>query len=751
MQVNESYRRINMWKSYLFIVFGLLVCLAGSSQATDPLIYSQCDIRVLYLFDNPELIDWPTLYHVNNDFGARIDLLNIKQSDHFALWTRELPEHQIYLHNGLIGDSLNLHLDSLFMELFRERQPDIVIVGDLPVNEIYDSAVAKLTSMNHDTTGLFRISKIYVKHNPDKVTEQPLGKVVLNTRERFDRYRERIEGEVPLIFPWFSADLIKPVGVEQYDLIERSFDPTGPEVDFTSGLETFRLTRLLGRLLSDGAIKDAFVKSSRNYEAFINLALNTSGGRRVQHALTANKELSELHEKCQADSRLVVLPELQMYLSDLTSRTQQAVRKEIGLKWSGKIITRDSPEGPKLKFIASLSSDGPSQVDLNGIYFEPYWDTAKVELDAVPRKITPHQSYVREFLVEVPREQLEAQQPESLRFTAEVAYGGVPFTLTSALPIWETPKLSVEFQPKFYFVPPVEQLNVDKMVSSLVWKAILTKPTYYYGRVRLQLETPRGLYAGAYQTERVLEKGKTSETIRIPFSVSNLFELGVQKQVISLYLNDQVIAADTGLIRVAVCHVEDTVHIGFLSDSTGLLEDVLRMSKADFQPLTDRSLLTADLDAFNVIVIGSGAFRDYPNLRQMKDRLEDYVRHGGSVVIFGQPTDWPIGILPIDLAPRAERIFGKDILNRIPTASLLSKPYKISDRILFEQLEKKGDVASAIVSPGENVYVTPSGATLLSVSRIENGQIIYCGLPLLEWISKLNIEAIHLFANLLNY
>jgi len=152
-----------------------------------------------------------------------------------------------------------------------------------------------------------------------------------------------------------------------------------------------------------------------------------------------------------------------------------------------------------------------------------------------------------------------------------------------------------------------------------------------------------------------------------------------------------------------------------------------------------------------VIVIGSGGWREYPSLRLIKGRLEDYVRNGGSIVIFGQTDDWPDGILPIGLAPIAEQVTAKDIQNRINGATLLSKPYAISERILLDPLEKKLTMASALVSPAENVFVTPSGASLLSVSRLGNGQIIYCGLPLLEWVGQLNIEAIHLFANLLNY
>jgi hypothetical protein len=135
----------------------------------------------------------------------------------------------------------------------------------------------------------------------------------------------------------------------------------------------------------------------------------------------------------------------------------------------------------------------------------------------------------------------------------------------------------------------------------------------------------------------------------------------------------------------------------------------------------------------------------------MQDRLTDYVRHGGSLVLLGQPSDWPESMLPVGFVPGEEKISGREILNRIPNANLLSKPYAVSDRGLLDMLERKRMLPSAVMSPAENIYVTPSGAALLSVSRLGDGQVIYCGLPLLEMVGELNIEAIHLLANVLNY
>ena len=76
-------------------------------------------------------------------------------------------------------------------------------------------------------------------------------------------------------------------------------------------------------------------------------------------------------------------------------------------------------------------------------------------------------------------------------------FGAVPMSVTSAVPIWEKPDLQIEFHPGFFFVPPVARLEVDKVVSAMNWKAVITKPRYYYGTVALNLETPRGAFAGA--------------------------------------------------------------------------------------------------------------------------------------------------------------------------------------------------------------------------------------------------------------
>jgi hypothetical protein len=105
----------------------------------------------------------------------------------------------------------------------------------------------------------------------------------------------------------------------------------------------------------------------------------------------------------------------------------------------------------------------------------------------------------------------------------------------------------------------------------------------------------------------------------------------------------------------------------------------------------------------------------------------------------------------VSFVPTFEVVNQQDIVNRISEANILNKPYPISEKNLLSSFFRKREVTPAVISPAEKVYVTPTGATLLSVSRLGDGQVIFCGFPLLEMISRLDIEAIHLFANILNY
>lgn len=738
-------------KTTLGLCAALLVLLAGSARPADLVSQVTCDLQVLYLFEEPESIDWPTLYYLNDEAGCRIDLLTIAAGNHMVHTVDEVPDRGIFVHQYNLAPGDTTFADTLLAEQFRVRRPDIVILAAGAFKGRMAHLARAVENLPPDSQSIFNISKIYRYVSTEAAAEESGSAVTVNRRELYETYRDRMQLEVGHLFPWLQTEQFARVGLSRYELVRRDIQASGPDPDFLSGLEPLRLITVFDSVLADGALKNSFVNRARNVISFFNLSRKTIGAPGVDNLIAGYKELGTLVDQTKSEPLLAGVKDFQPYVVRLHDRAQKAVLREIGMNWDGRIILRDSPHGPKLKFRAALSVDGPKYIELSYIRFHPYWDTASVVLDSISRKIEPHQSFVREYLVDIAPSYLEATMPESLIFSAEIVYGSMPLTVTSAVPIWEAPDITIAFDPGFFFVPPVARIDIDKVVSSMNWKAVISKPLYYHGEANLNLAAPRGVYAGAYRQTWQLEKGRATETVRIPFSVSNLFELGIHEQRITLSIGGREVTSATGKIRIAECHISDSISVGLMPDTTGLLEDILRMAGANYWPLTDRALQTGDLDAYDVIVVGPGALRGYPSFKKIKGRLEDYLRYGGSLVILGQPGQWPEGALPVGFVPTTEFVSPQDLLNRIPEARVMSRPYTISEANLLSWLGEGKTIHPAVVTPAEKVYVTPTGATLLSVSRLGEGQLIFCGLPLIDMISDLNIEAIHLLANILNY
>ncbi|MBD3401948.1 hypothetical protein GF420_03560 [candidate division GN15 bacterium] len=729
------------------MLIGLLMFTAAAFGA-DPARYAVTDLRVCYLYDDPATIDWPTLYYLNDNFGCRIDLVRLIEGGGLYEYRTAIEEKGLFRHDYHLPSSGEVGVDSVLSLAFAERHPDLVIVGTATPRPITTQARDRLMATTTDHGSLFHIRKIYQLAGSDSTATDM---VVLTSRGLFKQYSQRIITEVPQLFEGYSPGTYDPPQMTRYTPLytDTSLDRSQPGM--LDGLDRIRLGKAIDSLLGEGKIREALGNRARNFIALYTLAQNVVGRKRVESIVQGYKEIVQLEYQCASQRSLMDNAEFLAYLARLVERARVATMDEIGMDWDGRIVIRESPHGPKVKFTARLAVNGPKEIELSYIKFDPYWDDEMVVLDSVSRKIQPHQTYMKEFLVDIDPQYLESTRPESLSFAAEIVYSRIPLTVTSSLPLAETPALAVSFEPDFFFVEPSARVNVDRVVSAMRWKVRIDKPRAYSGQVRLELKTPRGVFAGAYRQDVTLESGRENEVIEIPFSVSNLFEMGIHEQTVELRHDNRLVSADTGQIRIASCEIPDTLTVAFLADTTGQLEDVLRIAGAGFQPLTDRSLWTAFLDAYSVIVIGSGAHEQYPSLKKSKSRLEEYVRNGGSLVIMGQPYTWPENVLPVSLTPERETVTRAEITNRIAGANVLSRPYRIKLAELFAEMTAPTAVSSAVISPSERVLVTPSGATLLSVSRLGEGQIIYCGLPLLDMVAELNLEAIHLFANLLNY
>ena len=732
----------------LAVLYGLILATPVRSGGT-AVDYALCDVRVACFVQSTEDIDWPTLYYLNDNFGCRIDIVLIKQRARFQIETVSLADKHLYLHRVYLSTNAPVSVDDAVRGLFINQKPDLLLFENSFGEQSMGRWIKSIKELNSSNIDLFGLSKVFkrVKYGSKEKSNQ----IIVNAQEFSKRFESRMNVEIrKLLGRKFSLSSHYD-RLNYYEQIEIDGASEAAGTGFLSGIDILRLPQVAEMALPVGPIRKTFVLRVNRFVSAFRAARNVKGKEHVAFVVEGYRALYDLTQHASYKRILSSAGGLDLYLSEVMAKAERAALAAVGLSWEGSVILRDTPHGPSLKYRISVVVDGPFEITLSKISFHPYWDTTEVILNKDDKTILPHQSFVREYHIEIDQKYLDSHQPDSLRFTAELAYSKIPLTISDVVPVWESPDLNIQFLPNFHFLRPVARLNIDRVIESLNWQVVISKPHDFEGTVKIDLKTPKGMFAGAYKQEIFLQSASTSNTIRIPFTISNLFELGIQIVRVSLIVDGQVVAADSGRIRVAQCHIADTVKIGFLPDSSGNLEDILRMTNATFQPITDRSLLVGNLNAYNVIAIGSGAYRNYSSFRKVRDRFEEYIRAGGSIVVFGQNQNWPIKSLPASIVPTMELISKETLENKIPGARILSRPYKITETNLLSLFYKPVEVASAIVTPAERVYVTASGATLLSISRLGRGQIIYCGLPLLEMIAKLNIDSIHLFANILNY
>ncbi len=739
----------------LSIVLALFAVLQpvtiAAAENTEFIKYARADVRAWYVYESIDEIDWPTVYYLNETFGCRVSLVHLITDGGSDPTERSLPDRQLFMHTVVIDTSQAVRWGQALGDDLTDRNPDLIIIAADSSRSIVRSFRRFVAAYQPSADDLFGIARIYLAAPAG--SEPAAGSSVwLNSRVLGNQFHERMHNEIPLLLPGFALPDNRDRRMIRYDLLDRRIDAGTPESDFFSGMSTLRLSHFIDSLFSDGPMKQTLADQATAYQALMAEAEHADDQQAVvEKVLAAYRELLPISRYRAHSATLPSMPSFEAYLDRLESRAEEAILHVAGLYWEGRVLLRDSPHGPKVKFIASVSNAGTESIELAAVQFQPYWQDEPSILQQQSVMVAPHQSYVREYLIDIDPAWLEADRSDSLLFVSTLILGDIPFEMTNSLPVNESLPLGITFEPNFRFVDPSARTDVDRVVAALNWKVIITKPTNYAGMVHLELETPRGMFAGAYRQDIRLLQGTRREVVGIPFTLSKLFEFGRQEQTIAMSADGILVAVDTGYIRAAACQMPTTLSIGILPDSSGRLEDVLRMAGATYRQLTERSLELGELAGYDVIVLGSGCFRRYPNLRWYRDRLEEFIRNGGSVVLFGQPDDWPAGILPVSFVPDRALLRQGDITSLLRYANVLSRPYEIDQAELLSWYDRARAASPAEIAPSEKVFVAPEGESLLSVSRLGQGQLIYCGLPLLDMVADLELAAIHLFSNLMNY
>jgi hypothetical protein len=224
-----------------------------------------------------------------------------------------------------------------------------------------------------------------------------------------------------------------------------------------------------------------------------------------------------------------------------------------------------------------------------------------------------------------------------------------------------------------------------------------------------------------------------------------------KEMIINIVSDGRIIASDTTLISIGEFGVKHDVKIALLAGTNGILEDVLYMTGANYRIISNRFLETRDLDYYDIILIGSGAHKNYNSLYKADGKLKRFMEYGGTVLVLGQSDEWPSNLLPVSIKSAQRKLERVELEIADDSHGLFNVTYKIKPTRLLKAVEEHYTSYPASVFPGEKIIAFNKTATVLAETKMEKGRLIYCGLPLMEMLKNLDKESMKFFSNLMNY
>jgi hypothetical protein len=176
------------------------------------------------------------------------------------------------------------------------------------------------------------------------------------------------------------------------------------------------------------------------------------------------------------------------------------------------------------------------------------------------------------------------------------------------------------------------------------------------------------------------------------------------------------------------------------------------------QLLSTADLVSGDLSAYNVIIIGIRAYSVRPELTRVQPRLEDFVRTGGTLIVQYQSNTFPAP-LPLSMGGRLpERVVDEQSSVKLldPSNPLLNFPNKITTADFDGWVEERGHsfldsfdsgytALTETADPGQD----PQRGGLI-VTHPGKGTYIYVAYALYRQLPELVPGAYRILANLVS-
>lgn len=718
----------------------------------DKLRATQSDIRVLCLASGEDAIQWGPLIYLNQKYGCEIFIGLVNRSPGFGSIIKSSTDGQFHL--GRFGqpaaDSTDsMMVDSIVHYLLGGRYPDLAVCGfnsSEDSTKLVDLLLGIRKKSATDSVSLASFRKIFIE-----TWDEDKGLVLFNDRELYQKYSSRVE------YVSEELDLSQPLKytdrrLRRYRRLISSAGDMG-ENDFMSGFDNFRLPEIVSELYIEGPQQKNLLTRIAKYRSFIKNAQRVYLERsaRLRFTLAALKEITYLEElflSQKADSRKAALAD---WVSVLKKKTYLAASEAVGLDWKGYLEMRQTPFGKSGRLMIDLKLTGPLPIELSFFKFHP-GDGPAITVDSLSHEILPHQRFFRNYPINLDGLDLAGADQNSLLFSVEVIVEKTALDLYLPYTEYSDSRVGLGFLPGYAFLPPFTDKDnqITALAKTFDWQIKITKPFEGDLDGRLLINCPASIVVGTYNKNIHIPDGVTSKYIDIHLAAGRSIDYDLKSVTAHLEVDKQEVAETSAQVRVVRCELPETRDIGFIPDPDGQLEDFLRVSNFSMQALTTHSLIRADLEAFDLLIIGSKPVEFYSNLRTTGSRLREYVKNGGDILIMGQPFGWPDDVFDFPIYCSA----GDPELEPKVTAAnhqILTRPYKIDISHILEQTSEGFLNFPVIMGGGTEVVSAGEHGSLIRVVQIGDGYIIYCGLPILELVGELNVEAIHLMANLLNF
>ncbi len=405
------------------------------------------------------------------------------------------------------------------------------------------------------------------------------------------------------------------------------------------------------------------------------------------------------------------------------------------------------------------------KVSANAKPTEPFWLERERKgdmFDAPENSIEPFQSPLVNCLVtvEISGTEMTFTQPVEYRFADDIR-GEIRRNINVV------PKISLSLDQKLLIVPQSERAQTRRIVLSLTNNS--SSEASGEARLNVPQEIKVSPASASFNLKNKGEKMSVAFDVTVPanFKISD-FEISAQASIGGetftqtmnpiAYPHIQTHRFYTDAkTKISVLDLKTApAKIGYITGSGDAVPEAIRQMGLSVELLNEMDLTSGDLSKFNTIVVGIRAFQVRPDLVSNNQRLLDYIKNGGNLIVQYQRPDYET-LLPFP-AKLGARVADENAKVTILDATnpIFNFPNRIKETDFEGWVQERNLYAfstfDANYKPLLEAHDLDEAENKggLVVAQIGKGKYVYCSYAFFRQLPAGVPGAYRLFANLLS-